>query len=110
HNRELRRIVKYAYNNSPPMRAKFERVGAKPSDIQNLKGLEAIPVTPKEELRRLQKENPPFGGLVGLPINKLSRIFVSPGPIYDVEGPRRRGNEVIAFYSLGFRPGDIVMN
>lgn len=110
YRRQLRRIVKYAYQKSPTMRAKLIRARVKPSQIATIQDLERIPVTPKEDIRRLQRENPPFGGLVTLPINKLARIFVSPGPIYDIEGPKRYASEAKAFYALGFRPGDVVMN
>ncbi len=106
----LRRTVRDAYAHSPAMRAKLDAAGIRPSQIRTVKDLESLPVTPKEDLRRLQKESPPFGGLVGVPMPTLKRIFVSPGPIFDVEGHGIPASEAKAFYALGFRPGDLVMN
>ncbi|MBI4329928.1 MAG: AMP-binding protein [Chloroflexi bacterium] len=110
YERQLRRIIRYAYSNSPALRAKLDGAGVKPSQIKTVRDLERIPITPKDDIRRLQKENPPFGGMVTVPISRLKRIFVSPGPIYDIEARDRNIGEVKAFYALGFRPGDLVMN
>lgn len=110
YERGLRRTVRHAYAHSPAMRHKLDSAGIRPSQIRTIKDLEAVPVTPKEELRRLQKESPPFGGLVAVPVGELKRIFVSPGPIFDFEGHGIPASEAISFYSLGFRPGDLVMN
>ncbi|MDP2719060.1 MAG: AMP-binding protein [Dehalococcoidia bacterium] len=110
YDREVRRIASYAYNHSKAMRSIFDAACIKPGDIRSVKDLEKVPVTPKGEIRRLQKEYQPFGGLLACPVGKLARIFVSPGPIYDVEGRNRSVAEAKAFYAMGFRPGDVVIN
>ncbi len=110
YDRQLRRIIAWAYRKSPAMRAKLMECGVRPADIKTVSDLPRIAVTPKETIHQLQKDNPPFGGLVTLPISKLARIFVSPGPIFDIEGTRRIAAEAKAFHALGFRPGDVVMN
>ncbi len=110
YHKQLKRIVRQAYSGSLAMHAKLATAGVKPSQISGIEDLVKIPVTPKEDIRRLQKENPPFGGLVSVPMNKLARIFVSPGPIYDIEPRARYAAEAKAFYALGFRPGDVVIN
>ncbi len=110
YNRKLRRIIQCAYRNAPAMRARLDTAGVKPGQIRCVKDLEKLPITPKAELRQLQKQSPPFGGLVGCPTSRLKRIFVSPGPIFDVEALHRTIPEARAFYALGFRPGELVMN
>jgi len=68
-----------------------------------------LPVLKKSDLPQLQKERPPFGQLVVA--NRVMRIFVSPGPIYDPQGP---GEDFWHFAPLlrriGVGPDDIVQN
>jgi phenylacetate-CoA ligase len=68
-------------------------------------------VTRKSELGELQRAAPPFGGLTATPMTGLSRVFASPGPIYDPEG---RGQDWWRFarvlFATGFRAGDLVHN
>jgi phenylacetate-CoA ligase len=73
--------------------------------------LAKLPVTRKSELAELQKALPPLGGLNATPIEKLAKLFASPGPVYDPEG---RGKDywrtARSLYAAGFRPGDLVLN
>jgi hypothetical protein len=82
-NQGLREIVEHAYKNAPAVKDKFDIAGVPPSAIRTIKDLEKIPVTTKDELLKLQRANPPFGGFLAVPITNLSRIYISPGPIYD---------------------------
>ncbi|GAA6173675.1 AMP-binding protein [Colwellia sp. KU-HH00111] len=72
--------------------------------------LAQLPITRKSDLLKLQAKNAPFGGLNAKTAN-ISRVFQSPGPIYDPENTSddwwRMGQ---AFYSAGFRAGDVVQN
>jgi len=110
-NQKLRGIIQYAYKHSIAFKNKMDSAGLKPKDIQTMKDLGKIPITKKAGLVELQKKNPPFGGLEGVPINELRRIFISPGPIFEpgemeyVELGWAQG-----MYAGGFRPGDIVIN
>lgn len=82
-----------------------------PARIKSRKALAALPVTRKSDLNRLQKEMPPLGGLNATPVEKLAKLFVSPGPIYDPEG---RGRDwwrtARGLFAGGFRAGDRVAN
>ena len=51
--------------------------------ITSRKALSQLPVTRKSELKDLQKAALPFGGLTTTATSKLSRIFMSPGPLFD---------------------------
>ncbi|MDR2090127.1 MAG: phenylacetate--CoA ligase [Clostridiales bacterium] len=70
----LKKTVRYAYNNSPFYRAKFDAAGVKPSDVKTLKDIEKIPFTVKSDLR----DNYPFG-LSAVPMDKVVRIHASSG-------------------------------
>ena len=82
-----------------------------PAGVTSRAALAQVPITRKAELHALQKADPPFGGLTGIPNDQLLRIFASPGPIYDPQGP---GADVWhsrrALFATGFRKGDIVQN
>ena len=85
--------------------------GVKASGINTRKALAQLPVTRKSELGDLQKAMPPLGGLNATPVEKLGRLFISPGPVYDPEG---RGDNwwrsARGLYAGGFRAGDRVLN
>ncbi|MCB2189409.1 MAG: AMP-binding protein [Deltaproteobacteria bacterium] len=101
-------IVAHAYANAPAFRAKMDSVGAQPGDVATVAGLSRLPLTEKADLVRLQRENLPFGGLIGESPEEFRRIYVSPGPIYE-PGEKRFADDrwTQAFYAAGFRPGDI---
>jgi phenylacetate-CoA ligase len=52
-----------------------------PAAIKSRKALAALPVTRKSDLHELQKSHPPLGGLNATPVDRLAKLFVSPGPI-----------------------------
>ncbi len=82
-----------------------------PRSLTSRDALARLPVTRKSELHGLQRAQPPFGGLSAIALGAVGKIFVSPGPIYDLEGRRQdywRGAR--ALYAAGFRAGDIVQN
>ncbi len=112
--RHLVRIFRHAYSNSPFYRERFRKAGLTPEDVKTLEDIEKIPFLRKPELQEAQRKNPPFGNHLTVPLNQLSEIFISPGPIY--EGVVAKEAEAMlnarckAFYSCGARPGDIVMN
>lgn len=82
-----------------------------PQDIHSRTALAQLPVTRKSELKDLQKAALPFGGLTVTPVDKLSRIFMSPGPIFDPEG---QGDDWWRYarplHALGVRGGDLIQN
>jgi phenylacetate-CoA ligase len=73
--------------------------------------LAKLPVIRKSDLPALQKDMPPLGGLNATPVEKLAKLFISPGPIYDPEG---RGRDwwrtARGLFAGGFRAGDRVLN
>jgi len=79
--------------------------------VTSREALAKLPVTRKSDLVALQKAERPFGGLNALPVSKLGKIFVSPGPIYDPEGRSRDWwRTARALFAAGFRSGDLAVN
>ncbi len=109
HNHLLREITTYAYRHSPRVRETFRAAAITPEDIQSVRHLEKVPITEKANLISLQKKDPPFGGLLTIPHNRLKKIYLTPGPIFVPEGKQSRyWRWETAFYAAGFRKGDIV--
>jgi len=101
--------VAHAKANAPGFARVLKEV--EPNDIKSRKSLARLPVTRKSDLHALQKALPPLGGLNATPVEKLAKLFVSPGPIYDPEG---RGGDwwrtARGLFAGGFRAGDLVLN
>jgi len=110
YDEKVKWIVEHAYQTAPAMREKMDKVGISPSHIQTVKDLERIPITKKDDLIRLQKENSPFGGMLGVPVEEINRIFISPGPIYDPFGDEVYSRTARILSAMGFRKGDLVVN
>lgn len=105
--------IAQAKENAPAFGASLADID--PYAIINRSALARLPVLRKSALMDRQKEGPdshrPFGGLTAVETGRLSRIFVSPGPIYDPEGRRRDWWRLArALYAAGFRRGDIIHN
>jgi phenylacetate-CoA ligase len=65
----------------------------------------------KSDLKAMQEETPPFGGLTASRASTLKRLLVSPGPIFEPEGHAKDWwGAARAFFAAGFRKGDIVIN
>ncbi|MEW5762170.1 MAG: AMP-binding protein [Bacillota bacterium] len=95
----------------PVLRARLADAGLRPEEIASFADLARLPVMRKTDLTTIQQQSPPFGGLLGVPLGELERIYVSPGPIYDPQGKGEdywRWRE--ALVAAGFGPGDIVVN
>ncbi len=108
---KLRYIIKHAYENAPAIKRKFDAVGIKPEDIQTIKDLEKIPITSKDEMVRLQNENPPFGGFLAVPLEKLEKVFLSPGPLYDPQSLKVKAAMAADIFSvMKLGKGDRVLN
>jgi phenylacetate-coenzyme A ligase PaaK-like adenylate-forming protein len=73
--------------------------------------LAQLPVTRKSDLPELQQAAPPLGGLAAIQPGTAARLFASPGPLYEPEGPGPDyWRTARALFAAGFRSGDIVHN
>jgi phenylacetate-CoA ligase len=102
-------LIMHAKRKAPGFARILAAVDAK--KVKTREALAALPVTRKSDLAALQKEMPPLGGLNATPLEKLAKLFVSPGPVYDPEG---RGEDwwrtARGLFAGGFRAGDRVAN
>src|SRR5471032_533829 len=106
---ELPSLIAHAQKNAPG----FSRIlrGIDAQSITSRAALARLPVTRKSDLADLQKRQPPLGGLNATPLNKLAKIFVSPGPIYEPQGVSPNWwRSARALFAAGFRAGDLVIN
>jgi len=109
----LPRQVAHAQQASAAMREILTGVDALAVDSRQ--ALARLPVTRKHELFERQKAlraSDPFGGFSALVRGpRMTRVFASPGPIYEPEGTARDyWRAARALYAAGFRPGELVHN
>ena len=85
--------------------------GVAPASIDSRAALAKLPVTRKSDLKALQHDALPFGGLNATPLAQLKRLYMSPGPIFDPEG---QGADWWRFarpmHAAGVRAGGLLQN
>jgi len=82
-----------------------------PASVTSRAALAKLPVLRKSVLGAVQKKSPPMGGLIAVPMSKVRHVFMSPGPIFEIETDEPdyfRGAR--AMHAAGLRPGDVVYN
>lgn len=96
---------------APAWRRRLEESGLSPSDFGHPDALTRLAPTAKSDLVTLQTEDPPFGGFFIGDLTASSRIFMSPGPIYDAQlGTADIGGFARGLRAGGLTRGDIVLN
>lgn len=76
--------------------------------VQSLADLPHLPVLRKSDLVTWQAENPPFGGI---PVENITHVFQSPGPIYEPGGSSHDWWRLGRFlHACGIGPDDTVQN
>lgn len=106
---KLAELVPHAYEHAPAVKSMMDKAGVRPEDIRTVKDLHKLPITRKTDLLELQKENPPFGGILTIPVDEVERVFISPGPVYEIQ-PSSIKFFAHSFWAAGFRKGDVVIN
>lgn len=100
-----------AAEKAPGLKIRFQSAGFNPAGICSLEELSRLPVLKKEELLALQRANPPFGGFLAADPASLSRIYVSPGPIFEPSLSDGGGHGLdLLFKSAGVGAGDRILN
>ena len=73
--------------------------------------LARLPVLHKSDLMDAQAKEPPFGGFADASLLAGQRVFLSPGPLWEPQGPGIDPWQAArAFFAAGIRAGDIVHN
>ena len=111
---QLREIIHHAYKHAPAVQARFRAAGLTPADINTIADLDKIPVLSKDDVVAMQRENPPFGGLLAAPLSSIRHIYFSPGPLYEPDASQHDPTHLAmiqeALQRSGFRAGDVVLN
>jgi phenylacetate-CoA ligase len=82
-----------------------------PTAISNRAALADLPVTRKSALLETQKSAPPLGGLLAVKLSQVAHVYMSPGPIFEVDTDAAdHSGATRAMHAAGFRAGDIVYN
>jgi phenylacetate-CoA ligase len=101
--------IAHARQNAPGFARILASVDA--AKVNSRAELARLPVTRKSDLSDLQKAMPPLGGLNATPAEKMAKLYVSPGPLYEPEGTGPDWwRSARALYAAGFRAGDLVAN
>ncbi len=108
-DRKLAATIAYAYKHALAVKKLFDNAGVSPDKIRKVKDLERLPITRKTDLLEMQKALLPYGGIIAMPPEKVERVFISPGPIYEIQ-PSRVKWFAKSFWAAGFREGDVVIN
>jgi phenylacetate-CoA ligase len=102
-------LVRHAAAGAPGWQRHLDGVDA--GAVTSRAALAKLPVLKKSDLKELQGREPPFGGLATSATRALSRMFMSPGPIFEPEGfGEDWWRSARALFAAGFRKGDIVHN
>ena len=81
------------------------------ASVSDRKALAALPVLRKSDLLEFQQQDPPFGGFVDPRYLRGTRVFMSPGPLWEPQGPGPDPwHAARALHAAGIRRGDIVHN
>ncbi|PYC46869.1 AMP-binding protein [Litorivita pollutaquae] len=100
-----------AAEKAPGLKTRFAAAGFDPAAVESLADLSSLPVMKKEELLKIQREKPPFGGFLGADLKDIGRIYVSPGPIFEpsLSGIGGHGLDLL-FKAAGVGAGDVILN
>jgi phenylacetate-CoA ligase len=107
--RALRGVLSVARPRAPALRAQLRGIDI--AKIRSRADLARIPVIRKSELKAMQDQAAPFGGLAATRTSALKRLLVSPGPIFEPEGYAEDWwGAARALFAAGLRKGDILLN
>jgi phenylacetate-CoA ligase len=100
-------LVGKTWGFSREFKERMRTAGITPADVRSYEDFTAIPPLPKKNLIALQGGG--LDALLSCPPGELSRIYMSPGPLFDPEGRSKNywGWDE-AFHAAGFRQGDLV--
>jgi phenylacetate-CoA ligase len=81
------------------------------ASVTSRAALAKLPVLRKSDLMEAQAKEPPFGGFANPALLGGARVFLSPGPLWEPQGPGIDPWQAArAFFAAGIRGGDIVHN
>ena len=109
YNQSLAKMVRLGYKKSPRVKKIFDERNIDSLKIKSVNDLEKLPVISREQLVKIEQEEPPFGGFSPKDV-MTDRIFTSPGPVYEPHLTEKDPIWARGYYAAGFRKGDVVLN
>jgi len=109
YNQSLVKMVRLGYRKASRVKKIFDERNLDPLKIKSVKDLEKLSVISREQLVKLEKEDPPYGGFSAQNV-ATDRIFASPGPVYEPHLTEKDPIWGRGYYAAGFRKGDVVLN
>jgi len=109
YNQSLVKMVRLGYKKSSGVKKIFDERNIDPLKIKSVNNLEKLPIISREQLVKLEKEEPPYGGFSAKDV-MTDRIFTSPGPVYEPHLTEKDPIWARGYYAAGFRKGDVVLN
>jgi len=88
--KKFKRIVDWAYGNSPFYRRLYDGAGLEPGDIKTLEDVRNVPKTDKAMLREVQQREPfPYGDALAVPLERVTAFRQTSGttgtPVYQAD-------------------------
>ena len=108
----MRKVYGEAARRAPAIARRLREAGLTAEALADQAALTRLPVLKKERLVELQAADPPFAGFLACDPVELSRIYVSPGPIFEpslADDGTGHGMNMM-FQSAGVGPGDVALN
>ncbi len=103
--------VRHGAARSPEIARRLAGAGVSVADVRGVADLADVPVLAKDDLPALQAADPPFGGMLAVPVASLRRVFRSPGPINDPQGDKEDyWGMASAVRAAGLGADDVVLN
>lgn len=112
----LHSVMTYAYGCSSFYRKKWDEAGVHPDSVRSLSDFENVPVVTKEELRRSQVANEPFGDYLCVPGSEVTHIHGTSGTtgrptafgISHADWRAIANAHARVMWGMGIRPSDTV--
>ena len=108
--RDIAQAYAAAAEKAPGLKSGFAAAGFDPAAVTSLADLSRLPVMKKEELLKIQRDAPPFGGFLASDLKDVGRIYVSPGPIFEPSLSGKGHGLDLLFKAAGIGAGDIILN
>ncbi len=115
--KKLRSIVQHAWSSSPFYRRKMEEANITPENIRVLEDIGRLPFVTKEDLRKSQETNPPWGDILTIQPEQCQRVHLTSGttgkPLKILDTAEDWGKFCHIYgrnlYAYGIRATDMVM-
>jgi phenylacetate-CoA ligase len=114
---KFKKILKWAYQNSPFYRDLYQKAGLEPGDIKTFDDIRKVPKTEKSMLREAQGKEPyPYGSILSVPLEQVTEYRQTSGttgqPVYHPETWQdwewSAESWAYALYAYGYRDYDRV--